>query len=196
MDLPIPVSRETLDRLTTYLHLLSKWNERINLVASAPHNVKIQRHFADSAQLFPLISDTSKRLVDMGSGAGFPGLVLAILGCRDVHLVESDKRKCTFLQEVARETGTSVTIHPHRLDAVHAVSADIVTARALAPLPLLVEYASRFLHTNSFCLFPKGANYVNELHEVRDWSFQHIVHPSLVQPDAVILELSQVKRTP
>ena len=127
------VSRETLERLTIYADLLVKWQAKINLVGPETLADLWSRHMLDSAQLFPLIRPDAKRLVDLGSGAGFPGLVLGVMGAPDVHLVESDARKCAFLREAARLTGTTVTIHNKRIEQVAPLGADVVTARALAP---------------------------------------------------------------
>ncbi len=196
LSLPFLVSRETLDRLEIYLDLLSRWNQRINLVGKSTVPDGLQRHIIDSAQLFSLLPAPLTCFVDMGSGAGLPGAVLALMGVENVHLVESDKRKAAFLQEVGRETGISFQVHHCRIEAAPPLAADVVTARALAPLPLLLEYASRFLHTNSFCLFPKGANYIKELDEVTGWDYTLERHPSVTHPESVILQFSHLRRTP
>jgi len=133
------VSRETRERLNTYAELLRKWQRSINLVGPKTLDDLWNRHFVDSAQLLPLIPPTARVLVDFGSGAGFPGLVLAILGMAEVHLIESDQRKATFLREVARATGTPVTVHAKRIEQVTPFPADIVSARALAPLGDLLD---------------------------------------------------------
>ena len=195
MELPFPVSRETLARLQRYRETLLQWNEKINLVGTSTAQNALTRHFEDSAQLFHLLPENQSVVVDLGSGAGFPGMVLAILSDHhQVHLIESDKRKMSFLQEVARLTGTRVTLHMKRIEAVHELRADVVTARALAPLPQLVELSSKFLHTNSFCLFPKGENYVKELDEVKGWSYALDVFQSLTQSGSVVLKISHLKR--
>ena len=130
------VSRETLSRLRRYDALLRRWQKAINLVSADSLTDAWRRHFWDSAQLLPLIPAGTRSLLDVGSGAGFPGLVLAILGVEGVTLVESDGRKCAFLREVARETGTRVTILADRLErlADRIQPPDIITARAVVIL--------------------------------------------------------------
>ena len=160
------VSRETLDRLQTYLALLARWQKKINLVGPSTLADPWRRHVLDSAQLLPHIAPGST-LVDLGSGAGFPGLVLAIMAQLDVHLVESDLRKTVFLQEAARLTGTAVEIHNQRIESLPALTADVITARALAPLPLLCKLAQPLCHAETVCLFLKGRSAQEELTETQ-----------------------------
>lgn len=159
------VSRETLDRLTRYASLLERWQPAINLVGSRTLPDVWRRHFLDSAQLCDLLPPATETLVDLGSGAGFPGLVLAILGVKNVHLIESDGRKAAFLREVSRETGTPVTLHAVRAEDVDPFPADAVTARALAPLDRLLPLAMPFLTRDSVALFLKGQDVDTELTE-------------------------------
>ncbi len=151
-----PVSRETLARLEAYADLLTRWSARINLVGRDTLADLWRRHFLDSAQLRPFVPDGAQSLIDLGSGAGFPGLVLAILGVPGVELVEADSRKAAFLREAARVTEANVTIRPCRIAAVPAHPVDVVTARALAPLDRLLDLAQPFLGPDTMCLFPKG----------------------------------------
>lgn len=160
------VSRETLERLQTYLALLARWQKKINLVGPSTLADPWRRHVLDSAQLLPHIAPGSS-LVDLGSGAGFPGLVLAIMAQLDVHLVESDLRKTVFLQEAARLTGTAVEIHNQRIESLRALTADVITARALAPLPLLCKLAQPLCHAETVCLFLKGRSAQEELTETQ-----------------------------
>lgn len=160
------VSRETLERLQTYLALLARWQKKINLVGPSTLADPWRRHVLDSAQLLPHIAAGST-LVDLGSGAGFPGLVLAIMAQLDVHLVESDLRKTVFLQEAARLTGTVVEIHNQRIESLPALTADVITARALAPLPLLCKLAQPLCHAETVCLFLKGRSAQEELTETQ-----------------------------
>ena len=157
------VSRETLERLSAYEAVLRKWQPKINLVGPSTLPEIWQRHFLDSAQLFPLLPESVRVLVDLGSGAGFPGLVLAILGVPDVHLVESDSRKAAFLREAARVAGVAVTVHNKRIEAVTGLHADVVTARALAPLADLLDWSFPFLESRGVGLFLKGQNLDDEL---------------------------------
>src|ERR671910_459950 len=193
------VSRETRERLDIYADLLRKWQRSINLVGPRTISDLWNRHFTDSAQLLPLIPPAEKPatrvLVDFGSGAGFPGLVLAILGAGKVHLIESDQRKATFLREVARATGTPVTVHAKRIEQVAPFPADVVSARALAPLGDLLGFAAPFLHPDSLCLFPKGQMAEDELTAAsRTWNINVDRIQSVTDPSATILRISQVSR--
>lgn len=159
------VSRETLARLETYADLLRKWQAAINLVGPATLPDLWRRHMLDSWQLLDLLPPGCRTLVDLGSGAGFPGLVLAILGVPAVHLIESDTRKCAFMAEVARATGVTVQLHRTRIEAAPPVAADAVTARALAPLDRLLDWATRFRTAGTTLLFLKGQDVERELTE-------------------------------
>ena len=194
MELPFHVSRETSTKLEKYLALLLEWNPRINLVGPSTTDAALTRHIIDSAQLLDFLPQSPITLADLGSGAGLPGMVLAILSSHHVHLIESDKRKAAFLREASRVTETPVTIHNKRIEEVVELCADVVTARALAPLHLLLELAKPFLHTNSFCLFPKGENYIKELEDIRGWTYERVLHPSQVHPGSVILQISHLQR--
>jgi 16S rRNA (guanine527-N7)-methyltransferase len=158
----VPVSRETLERLDLYVGLLDKWRKTINLISEASFAEVWSRHIADSAQLLAL-APNAKIWVDLGSGAGFPGLVLAIQlsGRSDarVHLIESDQRKSAFLREAARQTGAAAIVHNDRIEdaALRITDAvDAVTARALAPLPQLVAVARMWLDHGAIGIFPRG----------------------------------------
>ncbi len=191
------VSRETSDRLQAYADLLLTWNAKINLVGKSTAEDVWHRHLLDSAQLFPLIPKEARMLLDLGSGAGFPGLVLAIMGVPGVHLADSDQRKCSFLREAARVTGTAVTVHAKRVEDIPAFPADIITARALAPLGELLGWAEVFLTPTSRCLFLKGQNVEVELtnaHQI--WRMDVTQTPSLTDPRASVLCIQEVSRVP
>ena len=192
-----PVSRETLERLATYADLLTRWSARINLVGRDTLTDLWRRHILDSAQLYPFVPGTARKLVDLGSGAGLPGLVLAILGVPGVELVEADSRKSAFLREAARVTGAEVTIRPCRIQAFPRHPADVVTARACAPLEKLLDLAERFIAPHTLCLFPKGERFERELTEARKgWTMRVSVEPSVSDRRGVILRLQQVTREP
>lgn len=166
-----PVPPETEQRLAIYAELLAKWQKTINLVAASTLPNLWMRHFADSLQV-QAAAPTARVWVDLGSGAGFPGLVTAIRLAGDprakVHLIESDQRKCAFLREVSRETEAPVVIHPGRIEEVVAeIDAPIeaVSARALAPLPKLLHYAGAFLEQGAIGVFLKGQDVALELTE-------------------------------
>jgi 16S rRNA (guanine527-N7)-methyltransferase len=191
----IPVSRETLDRLALYVELLGKWTQKINLVAPASMADVWRRHILDSAQLCPLLPPGTQTLVDLGSGAGLPGLILAILGVPEIHLIESDQRKSAFLREAARLTRTKVSIHATRIDIAPAIQTDVVTARALARLAILLEQGVRFLKPGGACYFLKGANLADELTEARKyWQMGVTEFPSLSDASGVIVKVESIVR--
>ena len=201
------VSRETLERLRVYLRLLEKWQGTINLVSTGSLEDAWRRHMLDSAQLARYIPSCGKSrgpsrsgegapvIVDIGSGAGFPGLVLAIMGAGVVHLVESNRRKCAFLATVARETNTEVTIEPLRVEQLVPFAADIVTARSLAPLDKLRAFAEPFVGREGKCLFLKGKKADEELTEAaKKWSMRVERFPSDSDSSGVVLRLRQIFR--
>jgi len=189
------VSRETLDRLDAYVALLAAWNRRINLVGATTMGDPWRRHILDSAQLLPLVPAGARRLVDLGSGAGLPGLVLAILGVPEVHLVESDQRKCAFLREAARISAANVQIHARRAQDLPALAADVVTARALAPLPDLLDIGGRFLSNHSICLFLKGRGAGDEVAEAaKTWDMTARLVPSRSDPGGSIVVIEKLAR--
>jgi 16S rRNA (guanine527-N7)-methyltransferase len=153
------------------------------------------RHFLDSAQLFPLIPAGARVLVDIGSGAGFPGLVLSLMGVAEVHLVESDQRKAAFLREAARISGAKAIVHAQRSEEMAPIMADVVTARAVAPLVDLLGAAEPFIAPGTLGLFLKGQNVDEELtvaHKI--WRIASHKQASCTDADAVILCVREVKR--
>jgi 16S rRNA (guanine527-N7)-methyltransferase len=190
------VSRETMARLEGYAALLGKWQKAINLVARDSLGDLWRRHMLDSAVLWPLIPKNSRVLVDLGSGAGFPGLVLAILGVPEVHLIESDGRKCAFLSEAARLFAPNpVKIHHGRIESVEPVAADVVTARALADLDTLLAYSARFLKAGGICLFPKGKTAEDELTLASQrWTMSVERFPNPAEPSGIIFRIKGLHR--
>lgn len=187
------VPRGTMDRLETFASLLQKWQKAINLVGSSTLPDLWNRHFADSAQLLPHIADPQSRIADLGSGAGFPGLVLAILGAGNVHLVESDSRKCAFLREVAGHTKTPVTVHTERIENLAPLAAGCVVARALAPLEKLLPLAFRHGGPQAEYFFLKGAGARSELTAVANsWKMKTTNLPSLTDPSGVIVKVTEL----
>ncbi len=188
------VSRETLARLRVYAELLVKWRAAARLVSARGLSDPWRRHMLDSAQLLPLARDAGS-WVDLGSGGGFPGLVLAIMGAPEVHLIESDGRKCTFLRQAARLTATDVAVHHGRIESLVPWPADVVVARACAPLPRLLDYAERFLAEGAQCLFLKGRDVEKELTQATNcWNMACERLPSLSDPAGVILRLRGLSR--
>jgi 16S rRNA (guanine527-N7)-methyltransferase len=182
-------------RLEAYVALLETWNRRINLVGPRTLDDVWRRHILDSLQLERLIPETARVLIDLGSGAGFPGLILAISRGIECHLVESDMRKCAFLREAARVTGAAITVHAQRIESMPRVTADVITARALAPVWKLLELAEPFLAPHSILLFPKGRAVAEELTEARkEWKMHEMQHASVSDPSGTILQLTKVTR--
>lgn len=189
------VSRETLERLRRYADLLVRWNRRINLVGQGTLPALWRRHMLDSAQLFPLVGDVKAPLVDLGSGAGFPGLVLAAMGAQDVHLIEADKRKCAFLGEAARAMGVCVSVHASRIEAVAPFIAHTIVSRAAAPLPELLHLAEKFCGKHSILLFLTGRTVDRELTRARkEWNMRVRRIPSRTDPQGKILRLEAISR--
>jgi 16S rRNA (guanine527-N7)-methyltransferase len=190
----LDVSRETLERLSRYLELLQRWQRAVNLVGGSTLADPWRRHILDCAQFAPHVPRTAGTVVDLGSGAGLPGLVLALLGIPGVHLVESDQRKAQFLREAARVTQAPAVVHAVRIEQLE-LRADVVTARALAPLPRLLDLASRFLTAQSLCLFLKGETALHELTEARQsWHMHSEIVPSWSGSRGVLLKLGGVGR--
>ncbi len=196
----LDVSRETNERLHIYAKLLRTWNPKINLVAPSTLHDLWSRHFVDSAQLYALVPHGFDHWVDLGSGGGFPGLVIAILaqeqaGTSRVTLVESDGRKSAFLRTVLRETGVSATVITKRIEAVPPLSASVVSARALAPLSKLLEFAHLHLSETGIALLQKGQNWEKEMPDAESaWQFSYRIDKSVVDENSVILSVTGVGR--
>src|SRR3984885_9911357 len=194
----VPVSRETGDRLAAYVDLLARWRKTTNLIAGSTFPSVWTRHIADAAQLLAL-APTARRWIDMGSGAGFPGLVIAIqladVPGAVVHCIESDQRKCAFLREAARATGAAAQIHPMRVEAIAPESlgtVDAVTARAFAPLPLTLKLARPWMERGAIGVFPRGESAKDQIAaspEARTHAIETL--QSVVNPKAAILRIRQ-----
>ncbi|SFL78266.1 16S rRNA (guanine(527)-N(7))-methyltransferase RsmG [Shimia aestuarii] len=196
----LDVSRETSERLKVLAALLEKWNPRINLVSKSTISALWTRHILDSAQIFNLATHPVPHWVDIGSGGGFPGLVIAIMAAETqspagLTMIESDHRKCTFLRTVLRETGVSATVITDRIEKAAPQSADILSARALADLTALFSFTERHLRKGGTALFPKGANWEKEVRTAQEsWSFNLEVIQSITEPEAVILKVGDLER--
>jgi len=189
------VSRETYSALNAFAALLLRWNRTVNLISRRDEPDLWPRHIADSLQLVPLTAPDTQRGIDLGSGAGFPGLVLSIATGIPFDLIEADLRKAAFLREAARTTGAPATVHAVRAEAATMPPAPLVTARALAPLPDLLSLAAPFLASGGTCLFLKGANASSELTAAAaEWHMQVERVPSQTAPDACILRISDIAR--
>lgn len=191
------VSRETMERLQTYVAHLLKWNQKLNLIGPSTENDIWERHILDSLQL-ALYIPKGHRILDLGSGAGLPGVPLAILGY-DVTMVESDTRKAIAIQEALRlcGLGEKARVHAVRIEALPEGTYDTVTARALAPLPALCAHAYPHLGINAQCLFPKGERYRIEVEAMRnEWECYSHEHLSVSHSGSVILQLTNLRSNP
>jgi 16S rRNA (guanine527-N7)-methyltransferase len=190
------VPRETRERLAAFRDLLLHWNARINLVADRDLEAIDRRHIDDSLQLLPLLPAGDGPVGDLGSGAGFPGLILALATGRETHLVESDRRKAAFLLEAARTLVLPrVRVHAARIEATTLPPLAVLTARALAPLSELLPHAERFLAPDGIALFPRGRTADSELTAaLHDWKMTVERYQSRTDPAATILRLSDIHR--
>lgn len=194
------VSRETEDKLRAYHVMLVKWQKTINLISPKTVSESWERHFIDSGQILPFIGSDVKTIYDLGSGAGFPGLVLAIcFPDKKVTLIESDGKKCAFLGAVSRETGASPAIQNMRIEMATSTlpPPDMVSARALASLLELLQYIRPWIEKKPDlqAIFPKGAAFAEEIEAARSagWDFDCVETPSVTDPNARILRLSRIK---
>ena len=191
----LPVSRETAERLATYVGMVRQWNRTINLIARGDEPLIWERHVRDSLNLLPHLPLGFTRAIDLGSGGGFPGLVLAIATGRPFALVESDQRKAAFLREAARATHAPATVHAVRAEASGLTPAPLITARALAPLTTLLAWAEPLLLPDGACVFPKGRTAEQELTAAQtQWHMRVEQWPSALDPFARILRLSEISR--
>lgn len=191
-----PVSRETFDRLQAFERVFLRWSKSINLAAPSTLGALWERHILDSAQLVRL-APAARCWLDLGSGGGFPGAVIAILMAEhadaEVHLVESNRKKAAFLVAALNEVGIVPRVHARRIEDCHAVVAtpEVVTARALAGLSLLLELSHPWLQAGARAFFHKGRDYRRELEESGNaWRFDLVEHQDKVDAEAVILEIS------
>lgn len=201
----VPVSRETRQRLERYVALLLRWQRRINLIAPSTVPDVWRRHIVDCAQLVRFLPDGA-RVADVGAGAGLPGLVLAAFGrsagLREVVLVESNQKKAAFLREAAREIAPDidVAVHAERIEAMADVLAgeiDVVTARALAPLPRLLTQTHALVENGAIGLFPKGRDAMEELTRAREsWKLDLDIQPSLIAPEGRVFIVRQAHPMP
>lgn len=196
----VSVSRETFEDLRAFESLVRKWTPAINLVSKSTLVDLWDRHIADSAQVFSLCPGGAEHWVDLGSGGGFPGLVVAIIarekqpGLR-VTLVEADQRKATFLRQAAQSLSLPVKVRSERIESLEPLEADVLSARALAALPDLLQLAALHLRASGTALFPKGSAHLDEVAEARKtWTFDMDARPSLSDPQAAILVIRNIQR--
>lgn len=196
-EFPLPdwlnVSRETHERLIAYCHQIERWNKTINLVSKSSVDQIWQRHLLDSAQIYRFGAPDGL-WADIGSGGGLPGIVMSVLGA-DVVLVESDQRKCTFLRETARVLGLNLRVLNDRAETISPLSAKTLSARALAPLTNLLEYAKYHLDDTGRAVFSKGKSAQAEIDEARrTWRFDCEINESLTDPLASVLVIKNIDK--
>lgn len=193
------VSRETTEKLKAFVALVEKWTAKINLISKSSVSGIWERHIVDSTQLFDL-GKGGNHWVDLGSGGGFPGLVIAILADEinpdmKITLVESDQRKCAFLRAAVRELELPATIVAQRIETTEPMSADVLSARALADLTTLLEFAARHLSSEGVAIFPKGKSWQTEDTAARShWSYGLEVIKSRTNSEAAILKIKDIAR--
>lgn len=196
----LDVSRETFAALQAFEHLVRRWTPAINLVSKTTLPDLWARHILDSAQVFSLCPSSATSWADLGSGGGFPGIVVAILAKEmkpDLHvtLVESDLRKATFLRQAAQSLALPVAVRSNRIESLDPLNADVLSARALAPLSDLLAYADRHLAAGGVAIFPKGARYAEELAAAQEnWAFDADTQQSHSDADAAILVIRNIHR--
>lgn len=193
------VSRETIALLDRYVQLLQKWSPKINLVSPKTLESIWTRHVADSLQLLDHVPAETRRWVDLGSGAGLPGLVAAIASREQdlwkTTLIESDKRKSVFISSVIQKLNLNAEVVASRIETVPAQKADVISARALAPLPKLMTFAEMHRAKSGVCLFPKGASASEELTAAQQgWHMEAESFPSRTDPDARIIVIGDFSR--
>lgn len=194
------VSRETFDRLKAYEASLHEWQQKFNLVSNASLENAWERHFLDSVQLYNLIPENAKTLVDFGSGAGFPGMVLAIMAFEKtpylkVSLIESITKKTVYLNEVKNITGINVEIINNRVENIKTNPVDVITSRAMCSLTELMTYTQKFAGPKTVCIFPKGKKYLEEVAEAhKQWQFSYQVVPSEQSEEGVILVITKISK--
>ncbi len=194
------IGAATVARIEQFIELALKWNSAINLVGRSTARQMWERHVIDSAQIFKCASQNQRVWLDLGSGGGFPGIVVAVLADEifpqlRVSLVESDKRKAVFLSEAGRQLGLKLTVHASRIQDLEPQQADVVSARALAPLEDLCGYAAPHLNASGVCAFPKGVSALEEIETARKtWSFHIDQIASITDSRASVLFLKDLKR--
>ncbi len=194
------VSRETFDNLKAYEAALHEWQNKLNLVSNTSLEKAVERHFLDSAQLFQYIPSDAKVLFDLGSGAGFPGMVLAIMAAEKYpdlrfNLVESIKKKTLYLNAVKEIVGVDVNVINERIENCPKITVDVFTSRAMCSLDKLLSYVFRFSNKKTLCIFPKGRSYKEELEEAqRHWSFSCKTVANEYDPEGVVLLINNLSQ--
>ena len=194
------VSRETFKKFEIFVEVLLKWQKSVNLISNSTINTIWKRHFLDSAQLYTYSHNIKGNILDIGSGAGFPGMILAMMGNNNVNLIESDQKKCIFMREVARLTNTKVKIYNCRIEDLDYMKPELIISRALAPLSKLIEYVDNHMDKNieenkvtPKLLFLKGKNYNNEIYDLlRIKKLEIDIFPSITDDFGKVLYIKNI----
>lgn len=193
----IDASKEVSNKLDIYVETLEQWQSLMNLVSDTTLPIVWTRHILDSAQLYKLLKEEDKVIVDFGSGAGFPGLVLAILDDknREYHLIESDGKKCKFLNEIIKLCKLNAIVHNERIEKINDIKPNVITARALSSLLELVKYAKKFLNKDARCIFMKGKKAPEEIKECqKQFNIEFDKVQSITSPEGQIIIINKVTK--
>ena len=189
------VSRETISKLHEFVNLLLKWNKKINLIGKGTIDDIYDRHLIDSVQLFPFIPHNISEITDLGSGNGFPGIVLSIITGKKTNLVEIDKKKSIFLKEAALLLSLDIHVYNERIEEIKKLPSELITARAVADIKTLFEWLDKHLKNETTLLLPKGKKYKLEIEDaLKKWSFDKSIFKSVIDQESVILKIENIKR--
>ena len=188
-----PLSKSQEKNFEDFVLALLSENQKFNFIGKSTIDNLWERHILDSAQLFPLIKNKNAKFADLGSGAGFPGMVLSILGVSEIHLIEKSFRKADFLRRAKTFSQNRVFVHQANLEELKDIKFDCIVSRALAPLPKLLEYAKKFLEKDGYCLSLKGKNLSNEINTAQNsFQFEYELHPSLTSSESNIIKIFNI----
>lgn len=187
------INSSQIKNLEDFVLLLLQENQNFNFIGNSTIEDIWNRHILDCAQLLRFIENKNSKFADLGSGAGFPGIILSILGLREIHLIEKAFRKCEFLRRAKLFSQKRIFIHQTKLEELAAIEFDCITSRALAPLDQLLAYSKKFLKKDGYCLFLKGKNLSSELEIAKkNFQFEYELHPSLTSSESNIIKVSEI----
>lgn len=190
-----PLNDAQIKSLEGFVSLLLQENDKFNFIGKSTVENVWERHILDSAQLLRFIENKNSKFADFGTGAGFPGMVLSILGLREIHLVEKAFRKTEFLRQAKSLSQNRIFIHQSKLEELSNIEFDCIVSRALAPLDKLLSYTQKFLKKDGYCLFLKGKNLSQEIALAKkSFQFEYELRPSLTSDESNIIKLSQISK--
>ena len=189
------VSRETLNLFELYIDLIQKWNKKFNLMGVNEFPDIWERHILDSAQLVSYMQPNKFEVVDFGSGCGFPSIILALMGIKNITVIERSKKKCSFLTVVAAELGVEIKIINDDIANVVDMKADVIISRAFASLKTIINLGEKFFHQDTRFILHKGKNSVNEINEAKlGWDFNVVIDKSIFSKNSYILQITGIKK--